>query len=171
MKSLGRDMQTTTGAISKEDWALVTEMAQKIARHAEPPLSERKLVLDWLGSDSELFEQLDEHTHEVARAMRQAAESGDGPEVIENFARLQNSCLACHQRFRKSIRRALLRGKPMNPVPHAETTRTGQQDTPAQSSSRPSCDGLLPTSAGCGGESFIGQIEPRVRQAYPHRNA
>ena len=84
MKSLGRDMQTTTGAISKEDWALVTEMAQKIARHAEPPLSERKLVLDWLGSDSELFEQLDEHTHEVARAMRQAAESGDGPQVIEN---------------------------------------------------------------------------------------
>ena len=103
MKSLGRDMQTTTGAISKEDWALVTEMAQKIARHAEPPLSERKLVLDWLGSDSELFEHLDEHTHEVARAMRQAAESGDGPEVIENFARLQSSCLACHQRFRKAF--------------------------------------------------------------------
>lgn len=103
MKSLGRDMQTTTGAISKEDWPLVAEMAQKIARHAEPPLSERKLVLDWLGSDSELFEQLDEHTHEVARAMRQAAESGDGPQVIENFARLQNSCLACHQRFRQAF--------------------------------------------------------------------
>jgi cytochrome c556 len=103
MRSLGRDMQTTTDAISKEDWALVAEMAQRIARHAEPPLSERKLILDWLGSDSELFEHLDEQTHEVARAMRRAAESGDGPEVIENFARLQDSCLACHQRFRKAF--------------------------------------------------------------------
>ena len=103
MESLGRDMQTTTGAISKEDWGLVAEIARKIAHHAEPPLAERKLILDWLGSDSELFEHLDEHTHEVARAMGKAAESGDGQEVIEKFARLQDSCLACHQRFRKAF--------------------------------------------------------------------
>ena len=103
MKSLGRDMQTTTDAISKENWALVAETAQKIAHHVEPPLSERKLIVDWLGSNSELFEDLDEHTHEAARARRKAAESGDGQEVIENFAKLQNSCLACHQRFRKAF--------------------------------------------------------------------
>jgi cytochrome c556 len=103
MKSLGRDMQTTTDAISKEDWALVAESARKIAHHAEPPLSERKLIVDWLGSNSELFEDLDEHTHEAARAMRKAAESGDGQEVIETFAKLENSCLACHQRFRRAF--------------------------------------------------------------------
>jgi len=103
MESLGRDMQTTTDAISKEDWARVAETAQKIAHHAEPPLSERKRILDWLGSNSELFEDLDEHTHEVAGAMRKAAENGDGQEVIETFAKLQNSCLACHQRFRRAF--------------------------------------------------------------------
>jgi hypothetical protein len=66
-------MQTTTDAISKEDWALVAKSAHKIAQHAEPPLSERKLIVDWLGSNSEPFEELDEHTHEAARAMRKAA--------------------------------------------------------------------------------------------------
>jgi cytochrome c556 len=103
MRSLGRDMQATTDAISKENWALVAETARKIAHHPEPPPSERKLILDWLGSNSELFEELDEHTHEAARAMGKAAERADGHGVIENFAKLQNSCLACHQRFRKAF--------------------------------------------------------------------
>jgi len=103
MKSLARDMQTITAAISKEDWAMVAETAQKIADHSEPAPSERKLIIEWLGSDSELFEALDEHTHEAARAVGKAAASGDGQEVIEAFAKLQNSCLACHQRFRKAF--------------------------------------------------------------------
>jgi cytochrome c556 len=103
MNSLGREMQTTTDAISKEDWARVAETAQKIAHHAEPPASEKKLILGWLGSNSELFEELDERTHEAARAMAKAAESGDGQKVIESFAKLQNGCLACHQRFRKAF--------------------------------------------------------------------
>jgi cytochrome c556 len=35
--------------------------------------------------------------------MRKAADSRDGQEVIETFAKLQNGCLACHQRFRKAF--------------------------------------------------------------------
>jgi len=42
MEQLGRDMQAVTGAISMEDWARVVELAPKIARHAEPSLSEKK---------------------------------------------------------------------------------------------------------------------------------
>lgn len=40
MKKLGRDMQAVTGAISREEWTLVAELAPKIARHAEPLLGE-----------------------------------------------------------------------------------------------------------------------------------
>jgi cytochrome c556 len=101
MKSLGRDMQTMTDAISKEDWVLVAETAPKIAHHAEPPPPERRHIIDWLGSNSETFEALDEQTHEAAQAVREAADSEDGQRVIETFAKLQSSCLACHQRFRK----------------------------------------------------------------------
>lgn len=41
MEKLGRDMQAVTGAISKEEWTLVAELAPKIAKHAEPPLGEK----------------------------------------------------------------------------------------------------------------------------------
>ena len=41
MDQLGRDMQAVTGAISREDWTLVTRLAPDIARHPEPPLSVR----------------------------------------------------------------------------------------------------------------------------------
>ena len=41
MERLGRDMQAVTGAISKEEWTLVAELAPTIATHAEPPLGEK----------------------------------------------------------------------------------------------------------------------------------
>jgi hypothetical protein len=88
MKSLGRDMQTITDAISKEDWATVAETAPKIAHHSEPSPSETKLISEWLGSNSELFEALDEHTHEAARGVRKAAESG----MVKKLSRRSPSC-------------------------------------------------------------------------------
>ena len=45
MERLGRDMQAVTGAISKEDWPLVAELAPRIAKHAEPPMSEKMRAL------------------------------------------------------------------------------------------------------------------------------
>ena len=47
------------------------------------------------------FKSHDEKTHQVARALEQAAVRSDGQAVISSFATLQNSCLACHQSFRK----------------------------------------------------------------------
>ena len=41
-------MQAVTGAISKEEWALVAALALKIAKHAEPPLSEKMRILPGL---------------------------------------------------------------------------------------------------------------------------
>lgn len=49
MDKLGRDMQAITGAISKEEWAVVAELAPKIANHAEPPVAEKCAFL--LGSE------------------------------------------------------------------------------------------------------------------------
>src|SRR5690606_17792796 len=55
MERLGRDMQAVTGAISKEEWTLVAELAPKIAKHAEPPLGEKMRILGWLGTDAGKF--------------------------------------------------------------------------------------------------------------------
>lgn len=103
MEKLGRDMQAVTGAISREDWALVARLAPGIARHPEPPLSEKARILAWLGTDSGKFRGFDGQVHEAAVAMGEAATLGDGQAVITNFAKVQQSCLACHQGFRKSF--------------------------------------------------------------------
>ncbi|MDK6685416.1 cytochrome c, partial [Escherichia coli] len=43
----------------------------------------------------------DAQTHEAALAMKLAAASSDGKAVIQSFAHVQESCLGCHQAFRK----------------------------------------------------------------------
>lgn len=103
MDRLGRDMQAVTGAISKEDWATVAGLAPGIARHDEPPMSEKMRILAWLGKDAGTFRGFDGQVHDAATAMGEAAKRGDGQAVIASFSRTQQSCLACHQGFRQSF--------------------------------------------------------------------
>ena len=103
MEKLGRDMQTVTGAISKEEWTLVAELAPKIAKHAEPPLGEKMRILGWLGTDAGKFRGIDGQVQGAASAMGDAARRGDGQAVIAAFSKTQQSCLACHQSFRRSF--------------------------------------------------------------------
>ena len=101
MEQLGRDMQAAAGAISKEDWALFTDLAPRIARHPEPPAPEKVRILSWLGADAGKFRGWDVQAQEAGIAMGEAASRGDGQAVIAAFARVQQSCLGCHQRFRQ----------------------------------------------------------------------
>ncbi|AMN48040.1 cytochrome C [Steroidobacter denitrificans] len=103
MEKLGRDMQAVAGAISKEDWALVAELAPEIANHAEPLMSEKVRILAWLGADAGTFRAFDGQAHDAATSMGEAVKRSDGQAVIADFARVQQSCLACHQGFRKSF--------------------------------------------------------------------
>ena len=101
MQELSNNMQTVTDAISREDWEAVATVAPLIADHPQPPLAEKTRIMRFLGSDAGKFKSHDQKTHQAAGALKQAAESGDGPAVIASFATLQNTCLACHQNFRK----------------------------------------------------------------------
>ncbi|MBS0506012.1 MAG: cytochrome c [Proteobacteria bacterium] len=103
MDKLGHDMQAVTGAIAQEDWALVARLAPQIARHEEPPATEKIRILTWLGAQASKFRGLDQQVHDAAMAMGDAAQRGDGPAVIDAFARVQHSCLACHQGYRKAF--------------------------------------------------------------------
>ncbi len=103
MKQLGRDMQGVTGAISTEDWALVADLAPRIAKHAEPPVSEKMRILAWLGADATKFRGFDGQVHEAATAMGEFAKRNDGQAAIAAFSKTQQGCLACHQRFRQSF--------------------------------------------------------------------
>lgn len=101
MKRFDRDMQAATSAISREDWAVVAGLAPKIAKHDQPPMSEKMRILAWLGKDAGKFRDLDGQVHDAATAMAEAARRKDGPAVIAAFARTQQGCLACHQGYRQ----------------------------------------------------------------------
>jgi cytochrome c556 len=103
MQEIGKNMQTITEAISREDWASVAKVAPQIAEHPEPPVIEKMRILTFIGTDMGMFESHDEITHQAARALEQVAARNDGQGVITAFANLQSSCLACHQSFRQSF--------------------------------------------------------------------
>ena len=101
MQDMGKNMQAITDGVSREDWEMVVRVAPLIADHPQPPLIEKVRILGFIGSDAGKFKSHDEETHQAARALEQAAVRSDGQSVISSFAALQNSCLACHQSFRK----------------------------------------------------------------------
>ncbi len=103
MQEIGKNMQTITEAISRENWASVAKVAPQIAEHPEPPVIEKMRILTFIGTDMGTFESHDEITHQAARALEQVAARNDGQGVITAFANLQSSCLACHQSFRQSF--------------------------------------------------------------------
>lgn len=78
---------TLTGAISQEEWVQVVQLAPKVATPPEPPLTEKMRIFAYLGADAAKFRNFDAQTHEAA--------------LIQSFARVQESCLGCHQAFRK----------------------------------------------------------------------
>lgn len=101
MEKLDHDMQAVTGAISREDWALVAELAPGIANHAQPAQSEKVQILTWLGADAGKFRGFDMQVHDAAIEMGVAAKQANGQGVITAFSKAQQSCLACHQSFRQ----------------------------------------------------------------------
>lgn len=103
MQDMKRDMQTITGAIAEEDWKTIVELAPKIATHPEPPLGEKMRVMAYLGTDAAKFKGFDAQTHQAAQALETAAKQADGLGAIAAFAKVQSSCLACHQNFRSSF--------------------------------------------------------------------
>jgi cytochrome c556 len=103
MQGMGKSMQLIVDGISREDWESVASVAPLIADHPQPSMGEKIRILSFIGSDVSKFKGHDQKTHQAALALEQAAIRHDGQAVILNFATLQNSCLSCHQQFRKSF--------------------------------------------------------------------
>jgi len=103
MQDLGKEMQIVTDGISREDWEQVEKAASRIANHPQPALTERTKIMDFVGTDASKFKANDKKTHEAARALAEAAAQKNGQTVISAFATLQDTCLTCHNDFRKPI--------------------------------------------------------------------
>lgn len=101
MKDMGRNMQVIVDGLSREDYAVVEKAARAIADHPQPPLGEKLRILSFVGGDKARFKAFDDETHDIAIALAKASKIGNGEEAIAAFQKLQSSCLACHQAFRK----------------------------------------------------------------------
>jgi hypothetical protein len=60
-------------------------------------------ILGFVGGDAPRYKVFDGETHDNAMALAGASKSGKGEEAIAAFHKLQSSCLACHQTFRKAF--------------------------------------------------------------------
>lgn len=103
MKAMGRNMQAIVDGLSREDYAVVEKAALAIANHPQPPFGEKVRILGFAGGDAPRFKVFDGETHDNATALARASKSGKGEEAIDAFHRLQSSCLACHQTFRRPL--------------------------------------------------------------------
>lgn len=103
MKDMGRSMQAIVDGLSREDYAVVEKAALAIAEHPQPPVGEKMRILSFVGGDAPRFKVFDGETHDNAMALARASKNGRGNESIAAFHKLQSSCLACHQAFRKSF--------------------------------------------------------------------
>lgn len=101
MNEMGRNMQAITDGISREDYAAVEKAALAIADHPQPPVGEKMRILGFVGGNTARFKAFDGETHDNATALAHASKSGNGEDSIAAFQKLQSSCLACHQAFRK----------------------------------------------------------------------
>lgn len=101
MKDMGRNMQVIVDGLSREDYATVEKAALAIADHPQPPVGEKMRILRFVGGNTPRFKVFDGETHANAMAVVSATKSGKGEDAITAFHKLQSSCLACHQAFRK----------------------------------------------------------------------
>lgn len=101
MQDLSHNMQKITHAIAMEDWPQIEAIAPLIANHSQPPPAEKSRILKFAGSNMGKFKNFDLQTHNAAIKLSEVASHQNGSEVIATFAILQNSCLACHEKFRK----------------------------------------------------------------------
>ncbi|HEY9031018.1 MAG TPA: cytochrome C [Kangiella sp.] len=101
MQDLELNMQRIASAIIREDLVAVADLAPLVADHEQPPMTEKMRILSFMGSDAGTFKSLDGVTHDTAMTLKELAENNDGDAVIKTYADLLQSCVACHQKFRK----------------------------------------------------------------------
>ncbi len=103
MWNLSKEMQLAVDGIVTENWRQVEQAAMRIADHPGPPPAEKARIMAFMGSDMGQFKAHDDKTHNSARELAEVAAKEDADGVISSFSTLQETCLACHQSFRKPI--------------------------------------------------------------------
>lgn len=101
MQDMSRNLQAVVDAISREEWGRVAELSSKIELHQQPSDSEKTRIITFFGPEMGRFKAFDTQTSEAASRLQQFAKAGQPQQVIDSVAKLQTSCLGCHEAFRE----------------------------------------------------------------------
>lgn len=106
MIGLGKDMETISRALWRDDLATVAKAAGAIADHPHVSTAERERIQATLGDRFPEFVKGDHRVHESAVRLAESAAGGDMNAVLEELGELQSGCVACHDAFRDELRTA-----------------------------------------------------------------
>lgn len=100
MQQMQADADAAARGIQKQDWPTVAAHAGRLARHAEPPVTEKVRILSWLLTDAMTFRNYDVQVKAAATDLQAAAQRQDAAAAARAYARMQQSCDGCHNSFR-----------------------------------------------------------------------
>ena len=101
MQDMSKNLQAVVDAISRADWNRAAESAARIVSHPQPSDAEKARIITFFGPDMGRFKALDSKSSDAAAQIERSARAARPQEVIDSVARLQTSCLECHQTFRE----------------------------------------------------------------------
>lgn len=100
MDQMQADTDALATGMAKKDWSAVTQHAERLEHHAEPPITEKVRILGWLFTDALTFRGYDKQVKAAASSIEDAAKQQDAAAASSAYQRLQQSCDGCHNSFR-----------------------------------------------------------------------
>jgi hypothetical protein len=103
MQGLRNNLVDISDGLLTDDFEKIAHGADAIAGHPRIPPWQVKLVAAELGSEMAAFKQLDALVHDLSLEIKVAATTHDRDDVISDYQRLLEGCLACHSSFKERI--------------------------------------------------------------------
>ncbi|PHR81298.1 MAG: hypothetical protein COA59_16115 [Colwellia sp.] len=107
MQGLLKDTQALTAAMLNEDFTLIAAKAKTIADHPKPSMATRMKIMESMGSDMAKFKANDNIVHSAAVEIMTNAEQKNIKGVGENFKKMIDGCLSCHNTFKSRVSEVL----------------------------------------------------------------
>lgn len=101
MKKIGNEFSSISYNIAILRLDRVSENAESIANHGQPPVFEKLKIFTFLGQDAPAFKKYDEELVAKANLIELASSKGELDNVVDLFGSLQETCIRCHSQFRE----------------------------------------------------------------------
>ncbi|HFD32099.1 MAG TPA: hypothetical protein ENJ28_05230 [Gammaproteobacteria bacterium] len=104
MKYMGEEYTKVAEGILKQDYKQLSEAANNIAFHPEPPLTQRMKIIAKLGTNFMDFKSWDDEVHLSAVALTKAAKDKNNAEILKHNAMMLKKCTSCHDKYRDLVK-------------------------------------------------------------------